>query len=198
MHWTPWGTLTALRAEQPQGLRLRAAGATCAVTSSVALSLGSEDTAGAAGTGEQQALGPWPLLGPSRPCACWCPGPTLWSGHLLDQMTGWNTSPGVRHLVQSLESPRGHWGHPGCQAGLCCHHPGGPLLATENRNSPSAAAVLLGTFLVPSFQAHRLDGISKPGVSGRSLRHYPGPLLRFWLFRQRSKSLPNPGTARER
>ena len=96
------GTLTALRAEQPQGLRLRAAGATCAVTSSVALSLGSEDTAGAAGTGEQQAPGPWDTPG-DQPALCLlvlCRS-TQWSGYLLDQMTGWNTSPGVRHLVQS-------------------------------------------------------------------------------------------------
>lgn len=72
------------------------------------------------------------------------------------------------------------------------------MLATHNRKGPSAAAALLGTFLVPSSQAPRLDGISKPGASGRSLGHYSGPLLQFWLFRQRSRSLPNPGTARER
>lgn len=156
MHWTPWGTLTALRAEQPQGLRLRAAGATCAVTSSVALSLGSEDRAGAAGTGEQQALGPWPLPGTSRPCACRCPAPTLWSGHLLDQMTGWNTSPGVRHLVQSLESPKGHWGHPGCQAGLCCHHPGGALAGDREQEEPKCSCCSSGHLpwaLIPGPQA---------------------------------------------
>ena len=122
----------------------------------------------------------------------------LRSGYLHDQMTGWNTRPGVRHLVQALEPPSWHWGHPGCQEGLCCHHPGGHLLATHNRKGPSAAAALLGNFLVPSSQAPRLDGISKPGASGRSLGHYSGPLLQFWLFRQRSRSLPNPGTARER
>lgn len=98
----------------------------------------------------------------------------------------------------SSEPPSWHWGHPGCQEGLCCHHPGGHLLATHNRKGPSAAAALLGTFLVPSSRAPRLGGISKPGTSGRSLGHYSGPLPRFWLFRQRSRSLPNPGTARER
>ena len=174
------GTLTALRAEQPQGLRLRAAGATCAVTSSVALSLGSEDTAGAAGTGEQQAPGPWDTPG-DQPALCLlvlCRS-TQWSGYLLDQMTGWNTSPGVRHLVQSsvtqlaLGAP---WlpGRPVLSPAW-----GGHFLATENRKGPSAAAVLLGTFLMPSSQPHRLDGISKPGVSGRSLRHSSQPLLRF-------------------
>lgn len=144
--------------------------------------------------GGQQTPGPWDTPG-HQPALCLM---LVLSPNAAVQMTGWNTSPGDRHLVQSLEPPGWHWGHPGCQEGLCCHHPGGHLLATHNRKGPSAAAALLGTFLVPSFQAPRLDGISKPGASGRSLRHYSGPLLRFWLFRQRSRSLPNPGTARER
>lgn len=101
--------------------------------------------------GSSRPRDPGTPLGTSRPCACWCSAATLWSGYLLDQMTGWNTSPGVRHLVQSLESPSWHWERPGCQAGLCCHHPGG---GTCWQQRTGRAQVQLLLFWAPSSCPH--------------------------------------------
>lgn len=108
--------------------------------------------------GSSRPRDPGTPLGTSRPCACWCSAATLWSGYLLDQMTGWNTSPGVRHLVQSLESPSWHWERPGCQAGLCCHHPGGALAGNREQEGPKCSCCSSGHLphaLIPAPQAGR-------------------------------------------
>lgn len=123
----------------------------------------------------------------------------LWSGHLLDQMTGWNHEPWCQTSSSVFRVTRGTGGY-SCQAGLCCHP---EALAEQEQEGPSCSAVLLGTFPGPSspgpLQAG-WDPQSSGVYCGRSSRRAQACSLlaprqghRTWHSRERWKLYPKSG-----